>query len=210
MDINAIGIPLAFLLLSALGLWLVIYASGYWIYKALFIIICFYFSFIMWHSLSDLSGWATNAPMPKRSIIHWMLVQEPSKIDKSDVGAIYVWATEVDADCHALRKSISIMARPFSSRKSESEPRAYRTPYSELSHKQAAEAMKMIMSGKTLIGERSEGLGDSDANGDESKGLDGKGTARGSNRGHGSLSQPQIFRFYELPTPKLPEKITGK
>ena len=60
MDINAIGIPLAFIILSAIGLWLVIYASGSWLYKAAFIVMCLYFSFAMWHSLGDLSGWATN------------------------------------------------------------------------------------------------------------------------------------------------------
>jgi hypothetical protein len=207
MDINAIGIPLAFIILSAIGLWLVIYASGSWLYKAAFIVMCLYFSFAMWHSLGDLSGWATNSQIPKKSIIHWLLVQEPSKTDRSDAGAIYVWATEVDMDYHAVRKTIGLLARPFSSRKGESEPRAYRMPYSELAHKQAVEAMKIIMSGKTLVGERSDGSGDSGSSGDGAKGMDGRGQAHGS---HGSLSQDQVFRFYELPAPKLPEKITGK
>lgn len=207
MDINAIGIPLAFLILSAIGLWLVIYSSGSWIYKAAFIVLCLYFSFAMWHSLSDLSGWATNSQLPKKSIIHWLLVQEPSKTDKSDLGAIYVWATEVDMEYQAVRKNVTIMARPFSSRKSDSEPRAYRTPYSELAHKQAAEAMKIIMSGKTIVGERGDGNGDSDAQGNGAQGAEGKNKAHGS---HGSMSQNQVYRFYELPAPKLPEKVTGK
>lgn len=136
-----------------------------------------------------------------------MLVQEPSKTDKSDVGAIYIWATEVDTDYHAVRKNVGMMVRSFSSRKSDSEPRSYRMPYSELAHKQAVEAMKIIMSGKTLVGERSDGLTDADQNGDGSQGVNGKGNAHGS---HGSLSQTQVFRFYDLPAPKLPEKITGK
>ena len=207
MDINVIGIPMAFLVLSSIGLWLVIYSSGSWLYKIAFIMMCLYFSFIMWHSLSDLSGWATNSQIPKKNIIHWILVQEPSKADKSDVGAIYIWATEVDADYHAVRKNVSMMVRSFSSRKSDSEPRAYRMPYSEIAHKQAVEAMKIIMSGKTLVGERSDGLTDADQNGDGSQGVNGKRNAHGS---HGSLSQTQVFRFYDLPAPKLPEKITGK
>ena len=83
MDINAIGIPLTFLVLCAIGLWMIIFSKGFWALKTLFITFCLYFSFAMWFSLSDLSGWATSVSMPQKSIIHWVLVQEPSKFNKN-------------------------------------------------------------------------------------------------------------------------------
>ena len=104
MDINAIGIPLTFLGLCAIGLWMIIFSKGFWALKTLFITFCLYFSFAMWFSLSDLSGWATSVSMPQKSIIHWVLVQEPSKFNKKDDGGIFVWATEADTENKVIEK----------------------------------------------------------------------------------------------------------
>jgi hypothetical protein len=204
MDINAIGIPLTFLVLCAIGLWMIIFSKGFWAFKTLFITFCLYFSFAMWFSLSDLSGWATSVAMPQKSIIHWILVQEPSKFNKKDDGGIFVWATEADTENKVIEKSIIYLLKPFSIRKNSVEPRAYRLSYSEELHQNAAKAMQMIMSGKTIIGEKSgNGTGEAEALGKESH-----GESKGN--GSGSLSQEQVFRFYELPPFKLPEKITGR
>ena len=208
MDINAIGIPLTFLVLCAIGLWMIIFSKGFWALKTLFITFCLYFSFAMWFSLSDLSGWATSVSMPQKSIIHWILVQEPSKFNKKDDGGIFVWATEADTENKVIEKSIIYLLKPFSIRKNSVEPRAYRLPYSEELHQNAAKAMQMIMSGKTIIGEK---MGEKSGNGTgeaEGSGKDGHGESKGN--GSGSLSQEQVFRFYELPPFKLPEKITGR
>ena len=207
MDINAIGIPLTFLVLCAIGLWMIIFSKGFWAFKIFFITCCLYFSFLMWFSLSDLSGWATSTPMPQKSIIHWLLVQEPSKFNKNDEGGIFVWATEADSDYNVTNKNIVFFLKPFSNRRNGVEPRAYRLPYSEELHQSAAKAMQIIMSGKTLIGEKigksNSGIGDGQSSGENTH-----GEQNGS--GRGSLSKEQVFRFYELPPFKLPEKITGK
>lgn len=206
MDINAIGIPLTFLVLCVIGLWMIIFSKGFWAFKVLFITSCLYFSFLMWYSLSELSGWATSVSMPQKSIIHWILVQEPSKFNKSDEGGVYIWATEADSDNQEINKHTIFFLKPFTNRKNSVEPRAYRLPYSEQLHQQAAKAMQMIMSGKTLIGEKMNGYGEESGDG----GAEGHHGEKQRNNGGGSLSQEQIFRFYELPPFKLPEKITGK
>lgn len=205
MDLNAVGIPLTFLVLCSMGLWLITYARGSWLIKLAFISICLYFSFLMWHSLSELSGWCTDSPMPKKSIIHWILVSEPSKSSTKDQGGIFFWATEVDENNEIVRKMSILLLRPFSSKKSETEPRAYRLPYSEDLHEKSAKAMRELMKGKTLIGER-------EASGNGGEGLN-EGGLNGKNGGKsngGSLSREQVLRIYELPTFKLPPKITGR
>lgn len=206
MELSAIGIPLTFVILSAIGLWLILFSRGSWIVKMTFIATCLYFSLIMWSSLSDLSGWACNSDVPQKSLVHWILVQEPSKVDKSDLGAIFIWCTEVDLDNNPVKKSVAGVLKPFSARKNKIEPRAYRMPYSEEAHKQAARAMQFIMSGKPVVAERGgEGSGQQDG--------DGAGSAdnkKGDGKSHGGMSQQQVYRFYELPAPKLPPKITGK
>jgi len=200
MEISTIGIPLAFLIISSIGLWIIVYTSGSWLFKMAFIVMCLYFSLVMWHSLGDLSGWPTSSNIPQKTIVHWILVQEPSKTNKSEQGFIFLWATEVDINFGVSKKATFGILRPFSSRKSDSEPRAYRLPYSELAHQQAVEAMKIIMSGKTLVGE---------STGNEPSTNHGKDRNTKSGQQE-SLSMEQIFRFYELPPSKLPEKITGK
>lgn len=208
MDINAVGIPLTFVVLSAIGLWMIIYSKGSWILKMAFIAVCLYFSILMWRSLSDLSGWASSSEIPQRSLIHWILVQEPSKTNKTDMGAIFLWCTEIDVENTPVNKSVSMLLKPFSARKNNVEPRAYRAPYSEEAHQQAAKAMQLIMSGKPVIGERmGDGSGQGSADGERSNLNKG---GKGSRNGQGSMSQEQVFRFYELPPSKLPAKVTGR
>ena len=208
MNIDAIGIPLTFIILASIGLWMILYAKGAWYYKLLYVALCLYFSFIMWFSLSDLSGWATEAKFPEKSIIHWILVQEPSKTNSKEAGNVYIWATAIDQENNLMKAETSTVLKPFTAKKNMTEPRVYRLPYSEELHKKAAQAMQQIMSGKTLIGDaKGDGHGDGDSNGEGNQGENGN---RNGRNGGGSLSQQQIMRFYELPQPKLPPKITGR
>ncbi len=207
MDISAVGIPLTFLFLSLIGLWMIIFSKGFWLLKVVFITCCLYFSFLMWYSLSTLSGWATETPMPLKSMIHWIVVQEPSKFLKNE-GAIFIWATEVDTENNVAKKETGFFTKSITSRKNEYEPRAYRLPYSEDLHQSAAKAMQAIMKGQTLIGEKVSGK--SGYGTGDSEGITREGNNNGDRNGAGSLSQEQVFKFYELPPVKLPPKITGK
>ena len=206
MNIDAIGIPLTFIILASIGLWMILYAKGAWYFKFLYISLCLYFSFLMWFSLSDLSGWATESKFPNKTIIHWILVQEPSKFNARDAGNIFIWATEIDEENNLKKSETNSLLKPFTSKKNISEPRVFRLPYSEELHKEAAMAMQQIMSGKTLIGD-ANGSGQSDS---EGQGIDGQNGSQKNRNGNGSLSQQQVFKFYELPPVKLPSKITGR
>lgn len=213
MDYNAVGIPVAFLLLAAMGLWLIIFAKGYWWLKCLFISLILYFSLAMWVSLSQLSGWPTNNEMPEMFIAHAVLVEEPSKYDLKQKGAVYYWVSEVDEN-HSLKKQeVSSWLLPFVSRKNGSEPRVYRLPYCEEVHEQARQVAKMLKAGKTVVGKGKKMQaageeGDKDGKG-KGKGKNkstGKGEGEGKYGGGKSFSQRQEFMFYELPPFKIQSK----
>jgi hypothetical protein len=214
MDYNAVGIPVAFLLLAAMGLWLIIFAKGYWWLKCIFIAFVLYFSLAMWASLSQLSGWPTDVGMPDNFLVHAILVEEPSKSNLKEKGAIYMWASEIDENHNIKKKEIDSWLLPFVSRKNASEPRVYRLPYSEELHEQARQISKMLKAGKSVVG-KGKKIGDGEE-GEEGDG-DGKGKGKGKGKGRqyggklgkgngNSFSQRQEFMFYELPPFMMPDK----
>lgn len=201
MDLNSIGIPVSFVLLSAIGLWILIYGKGYWWIKSIFIFLTITFSITLWASLSELSGWPTDVSAPEKVIVHWVLVKEPSKLNSNDKGFVYLWATEIDSENKAKKTKINKWTSPFVAKKHSIEPRIYRLPYSENLHKKAVQAMKMIRAGKNVV---AEGM----KLGSEEKELS-FGKKEGKNKGkgkQGSLSQEQDFMFYELPSFKIQDK----
>jgi hypothetical protein len=213
MDLNAIGIPIAFILLAAIGLWLLIFAKGWWILKIFFMTLCLYFSIAVWLSLSQLSGWPSSSVLPEKFLINGIAVQEPSLTNPNDKGNIYIWATELDNDFKAKKTEISSWLMPFVSKKRPSEPRAYRLPYTDEMKEQLSQVSKMMKAGKPVVGERNkltgkgEGEGDGQGKGQGGKGQGGNGKGQGQGKGKGgSMSQEQDFMFYELPPPKFPEK----
>jgi len=214
MDLNALGIPVAFVLLAALALWLIILGKGQWWLKMVFVSGILYFAICMWFSLGDLSGWPTNKAVPEKFLVHWMLVREGAKDNPKDTGHIYVWLTELDEEDKPKEEEPNPWILPFVSKQKASEPRAYRLPYSKQLHEQAAQVMQMLRAGKQVVGKRGDLAGDAGGGGEgEGKGKGkGKGKGRedkgegGKGTGEGSLSQDQIFMFYELPPAKLPEK----
>lgn len=212
MDLNAIGIPVCFLLLSVLGLWFIIHGKGYWWLKSIFILLILSFGIGLWSSLSDLSGWPTSKDIPDRVIVHWLLVKEPSKLG-NDSGGVYILATEIDSKNEAKKSEISKWLTPFISKQRPIEPRVYRLPYSKELHKKAGEAMRLIKANKSVIGEGLAGFGSGFKEGNK-KGQgqgngDGKGQGQGKTKGNGkqsSLSQECEPMFYELPPFKFLDK----
>lgn len=219
MELKVIGIPLTFLILFAIILWFIILGKGKWWLKAAIIPIVLYFSVVIWFSLNEISGWASPSVLPKTFILHWSIIKEPSKKNVNEKGDIFIWATEVDDDHQYKTAEVNPVLQPFTPRKNAAEPRSYRLPYSQELHENLSKMMKTIAKGGTVIGKgqtksfsgEGEGQGGGDGKGGKGKGgaggREGKGNKTGSG---GSLSQQQDFMFYELPPPKLPEKITGE
>jgi len=197
MNLEIIGIPLTFVVLATVLLWLIILGKGPWWLKAVIVPAVLYFSLVMWSSLNQIAGWATDNQMPKRFTIHWAMVKEPSKVAAHDQGAVFLWATEINQHNELVKHNTASWLQPFTSRKISVEPRSYRLPYSENLHEQVQKVLENIMKGKPVIGEAK------DLNGKPKK--DDKG--ENSSSGGQSLSNEQEFMFYELPAPRLPEKV---
>ena len=84
----------------------------------------------------------------------------------------------------------------------DSEPRAYRLPYTRELHEQAQQALSTLMGGGSIGGtsggEGKQGEGSRKGEGDGAEGQDGDGG--------GSLSRNGGIMFHDLPPTKLPDK----
>lgn len=191
---ETIGIPVAFILLTILILWVIIGVKGKWWIKSSLISLTLYFSIGLWVSINGLLGWPTTDGPPQKFEIHWLLVEEPNK-KTGDPGAVYMWASDADTD----KQSFS----PFGSEKPLDKPRLYQLPYSRSMHEQTEAILKKLKKGERYMAalgeEGKEGSGKAGDGGREGEGKNGKS-------GDGSLSQQQDFIFHELPPAKLPDK----
>jgi len=200
---DTFGIPLAFLIVTALVLWAVIGGRGWWWLKALMVVGTFLFSISLWHSLESLEGWPTDESMPDKFEIKWIVVEEPN-IRTGDKGEILVWSKNMTKE-YKSKSSIPLLHN----KEKSDDPRLHRLPYSREMHKQAQDIQKKIAAGGKYYGEmkdgKMEGKGEGKGKGSgQGKGGDGKGEGKGKSgqKGDGgSLSQEQDPIFHELPPP---------
>ena len=69
------SIPLAFFILSALLLWLIIGVKGRWSVKALVISLVLYSCLSIDFSLANLTGWPSDQSLPDNFQVHWIKVK---------------------------------------------------------------------------------------------------------------------------------------
>ena len=81
-------IPLVFFSLTALVLWFIIGARGHWALKALIILLTLHISLSVGMSIPNFAGWPSDDPLPKKFLVHWIIIKEPDKITKNKVGEI--------------------------------------------------------------------------------------------------------------------------
>jgi hypothetical protein len=208
MAIDTFGVPLAYLIVVAAAMWVVVAARGTWWLKGAVVIAAVAFSIALWHSLPTLQGWPVEAEMPARFEIKWLITEEPGKKTLRD-GAVYVWAVDLDAR-RAARKPLYLRLH----RKGERpEPRLYRLPYSRPLHEQAKEIQEQIRAGKRFFGVMREGVpgeGGTPGKAAGRKGeAEGEDLAEGEGREAGSGAPGPVHQdyvFHELPPPRFPEK----
>ena len=59
------------------------------------------FSLNIVRSLENLSGWPSGGVLPDQFLVHWVLVEEPSKELKND-GGIYFWVQNLDNETYKV------------------------------------------------------------------------------------------------------------
>ena len=187
-----IAIPIIYLLLTAILLWVCICCKGYWWLKLILIAFSTCFCISLTLSLQSLTGWPSSNGLPNRFEIYWIKVKEPSTTH-SDDGAIYLWT-----------QNLTPKKNPWWSlyQPDNSEPRVYKIDYSREQHKQANQALGMLKKGERVIGINGKGGGVKGKGSGKSRGKFGKffGHPGEAFRGH-----KRLF-FYKMPPPKLPSK----
>ena len=208
---DTIGIPVAFVIISAILLWFVIGSKGNWLLKAVVIAATLCFSLGMWNSIEGLQGWPTKEPLPAKFLLHWAVIEEGNK-QTDTPGNIYLWVEDL-ADKKETTNWFSFLPKEMTDK-----PRVYKIPYSRDVHEQLQKAMEGMKKGKRFVGENKggklgqegEGEGKDGKNGQggkgKGKGYDKPGQGKQGPGGEFDFSQEQDIVFHELPPAKLPPK----
>jgi hypothetical protein len=184
-------IPIAFLFLCCLFLWVIIGARGHWWLKLILMIAAVIISYQVWQSLDSYLGSAKpielKAMSGKTAFLFWANVNEPD--GGKDLGSISMW----------LRLTQEVSAK------------LYKFPYSRTLHETTQSFVDEILknngapiqiaftddSGKEKQVEKGNGNSQAQAGGGQS------GT---NHRGFGSDGEPRV---YILPPFKPPEKLAN-
>jgi hypothetical protein len=94
--------------------------------------------FASWQLWRDVIGWPARADLPEQFLFHAATVIEPDS-EKSEPGAIYVWATELTESGPARM------------------PRSYKVSYLKSTHAQLQEAEARMRNGLPQVGKRKLG-----------------------------------------------------
>jgi hypothetical protein len=186
-----IALPILLLLFGGLTFWVLTESKLKWYFKTACISVFCIFTIIFWSSIHSFLGWpALEKDMPKKMVIHWVIVKEPNKFTEFN-GRIYILSESI------TEEGVSSLARFFGYRKSKIEPRLYGMEYSRELHEQIEnQIMPKLRGGQPVAGKflksKKQGRGK------------GKGAPKG--KGDGSESQEQEWHFHEL----LPSEIHRK
>ena|SRR6266403_2527074 len=137
---NVLTIPLAFLFLTAVLLWLVILARGWWWLKLLMIMASAILSFQIFQSLQSYAGYPKHsqyADMPAKLLVYDIRVIEPSA---ANPGAVFVWG----------KPEGQLSLGWFDYAPATDDPRAYVLPYSRSAHKEAEKVKRSLIDGGTV------------------------------------------------------------
>lgn len=197
---STIGIIITFIILGSLLLYNLIYTSLHWLLKFIAITITIYFSLITFFSLEDLKGWPVETALPRAFIILAVNVQEP--VNHEDKGGIYLWCKDLTQYSTEDNNIIFSTLKPFYDfKKPINKPRNYEFKYNKNLHEKLSEVEELIKQGKMIFGENK---GIKSNNNGESK----KDKASNGGKSYDHREFEYELKFYELPPPKLPEKVT--
>ena len=181
MPIKTLVIPIAFLFLSFLMLWIIIQiAKGKWWVKAGAILTFSVLGFIIWQAMESYRGWPTAESPPEIFMFIWAVIIEPNPKTQNP-GLIYIWAG------YPTKSKESGVLLSYSP--SENEPRAHIFPYSRGLHEQIEKAKIMTTSGQSVFFKRKNGHNAGDGE---------MGPPGNTNEG-GSNNQEGEYRIYDLP-----------
>ena len=144
---GSMEVTLIFVILSTILLWAVIGSKGNWTLKMAAIFVTLMFSLNIMRSLENLSGWPSEDDLPNQFLVHWVMVEEPSKEFKTD-GGIYLWVQNLDNETYEVLE--------FFKNNEDFQPRAYRLDYSAELHEMALKMRLRLLDGRPILGMNEE------------------------------------------------------
>ena len=144
---GSMEVTLIFVILSTILLWAVIGSKGNWALKMAAIFVTLMFSLNIMRSLENLSGWPSEDDLPNQFLVHWVMVEEPSKEFKTD-GGIYLWVQNLDNETYEVLE--------FFKNNEDFQPRAYRLDYSAELHEMALKMRLRLLDGRPILGMKEE------------------------------------------------------
>lgn len=194
MHTNTLAIPLAFIVLMAINLWITIGIKGFWWLKVSLITIALALSLFVWRALESYIGWPSKQDLPAEYQILWVMVEEPTATKE---GQVFLWIRPVRSEMDLIPYDLFIYKPEIS------EPRAYCLNYSRKLHEQSQKAIDALKKGKIIIGKK-EIAG---AEGEEGSGTQNQGDSsdESAENGDGQTRGGDPY-FFELPPSKFIEK----
>lgn len=124
-----IALTVAYALIGALLLVVLVYARLHWQAKAIAVVVTSAFYIVSFIGARGLLGWATTERLPASFKLLQARIVDPHSVE-GDPGSIYLWVEELDED-----------NRP------SGVPRAYRLPYSDVLAERTHEAERQMATG---------------------------------------------------------------
>lgn len=194
MQQNTLSIPLAFIVLMALNLWITIGIKGFWWVKTLLIAASLTLAIFVWASLESYLGWPCRSDFPEEYQILWLSIQEPT-VDKD--GAVFLWARPVESEMDLVPYDLFVYKPTIS------EPRAFYLDYTRNLHEQSQKALESLKQGKIIIGKKADkGADGSNGSGESTEDQN----ANSESKGTGGETKGGDPYFFELPPTKFIEK----
>jgi hypothetical protein len=129
LQTEILGLSIAYVLLAALLLVVVLRVRAPWPAKVAAVLVTSIFYCVTFFRIEGLPGWSAAAPLPPQFQLLWARVVDPNPLDR-DPGAVHVWIEELDA-----------------ANIPNGQPRAYRLPYSPTLAAKVEAARDEIMKG---------------------------------------------------------------
>ncbi|CAA6804101.1 MAG: Unknown protein [uncultured Thiotrichaceae bacterium] len=139
-EIQAILI-IAYVLLTALLVLLLLYGRLHYIFKLMLVVsvgALYLFSYQGW---KQVQGWPSKTDLPDSFLLHASVIDEPDQ-EKGTKGQIFIWAS-------TLKGSFPV-----------SEPRAYEVPYDQEVHGSLEDALRNMRNGNVQLGAKKMSTGE--------------------------------------------------
>jgi len=138
-----IGLTIAFVLLAAVLLWVVIAARGNIMVKMVLIPMTIWYGAALYFSVQNLMGWPTARSMPENSYILAYRIREPEP--RNDYpGAIFLWVSTRSPEYAENQSSFALIPKNVFMYRDSADPRAFRLPYSRQMHRELRQAREQM------------------------------------------------------------------